>query len=399
MKKILFNLLMLLAFGLPTKAQIVSVADVEAVPGETVSFSVSISDGVANKYTALTLYVYFPKTGFKTTGECEVSSEYFAGASPTVGNVDENGLAIVSISGSTLEGITAADVENLVTIYFTVDESVEPGDYTVTLKKTLFEWGTIGESYVAPDASFTVKVVNRHVVTLDEESTTAPTAATDVDVIVKRTISANTWSTICLPFVMSENQVKSAFGEDVQLGDFTSYETTEDANENITNIDVKFESVTAIDANHPYIIKVSSAISEFAVEGVNIEPEEEPCVEYDNGKTGTKRDVYGTFIGTYTAETVVPENCLFLSDNKFFYSTGRTSMLAFRGYFDFEDKLASLSSSNSIQMRIGDNTESISDIENDKQQEQTSVIDLLGRRVKNLEQGFYIVNEKKVFIK
>ena len=43
---------------------------------------------------------------------------------------------------------------------------------------------------------------------LDETSTTAPEVATGVDVRVKRTINANEWSTICLPFAMSTAQCK-----------------------------------------------------------------------------------------------------------------------------------------------------------------------------------------------
>ena len=52
---------------------------------------------------------------------------------------------------------------------------------------------------------------------LDENSTTAPESQTNVDVRVKRTIRANEWSTICLPFAMTETQVKTAFGEDVKI--------------------------------------------------------------------------------------------------------------------------------------------------------------------------------------
>jgi len=56
-------------------------------------------------------------------------------------------------------------------------------------------------------------------VVLDETSTTAPKASNGaVDVLVKRTIKANEWSTICLPFTMTETQVKTAFGDDVRIG-------------------------------------------------------------------------------------------------------------------------------------------------------------------------------------
>lgn len=176
---------------------------------------------------------------------------------------------------------------------------------------------------------------------LDETSTTAPEDATGVDVRVKRTINANEWSTIVLPFAMTAEQVKAAFGNDVQLADFTGCDTETDDDENVTSINVKFDAITAIEANHPYIIKVSNNITEFTADGVDIEVEEEPSVDCDRIGKGTKKDpyLYNSFVGTYVADTEVPENALFLSENKFWYSTGASKMKAFRAYFDFYDVL------------------------------------------------------------
>ena len=102
------------------------------------------------------------------------------------------------------------------------------------------------------DASFDIIVVE-NVTVLDETSTTPPTNAEGVKVRVKRTIKAGEWSTICLPFAMTETQVKAAFGNDVELGDFISYDTVEDDDENIVGITVDFDEATEIEANHPYI--------------------------------------------------------------------------------------------------------------------------------------------------
>ena len=175
---------------------------------------------------------------------------------------------------------------------------------------------------------------------LDENSTTVPAAATDVDVRVKRTIKANEWSTICLPFAMTEAQVKEAFGNDVLLGDFAGAESEFDEDDNVTGIAVSFDEASAIEANHPYVIKVSQPVEEFTVDGVNIvADEDEAYIEFDNGKSGSRRVVYSGFYGTYHAGTVLDEFTLFLNDNKFWYSTGQTKMKAFRAYFSFLDVL------------------------------------------------------------
>lgn len=392
MKKIIFNLFALFAISISTIAQTVSVADVEALPGETVSFSVNLSNGVANKYESMTLYVYFPTSGgFSTTGDFDVSTSYWKNATSVVGEVDATtGLATIPFTSA--YAISAAEVENLVTVYFTVASTLEPGSYTVTLKKTEFRWGSLGEKATAEDASFTVNVVERHNVTLDEESTTAPTAVSDVNVTVKRTINAGEWSTICLPFAMTADQMATAFGNDVKVKDFIGC-TTYDSNDNIT---VNFESVTSMEANHPYIIKVSKEVSEFTLEGINIEPSDNPSVDKDRS-----RNYYNSFIGNYINGTCVPDYSLFLYNNKFYFSKGKTKIKGYRGYFTLDTAGADYESYSSSRIFIhldDDETTSINSVNEDGNE---SVYDLQGRRVDNrqLSKGVYIVNGKKVLMK
>jgi hypothetical protein len=61
---------------------------------------------------------------------------------------------------------------------------------------------------------------------LSETDTELPADETGANVTVTRTIKADEWSTFCLPFAMTEEQVKTVFGQDVQLADFTGCEVT-----------------------------------------------------------------------------------------------------------------------------------------------------------------------------
>ncbi|MBR5689679.1 MAG: hypothetical protein IKX17_04460, partial [Prevotella sp.] len=108
----------------------------------------------------------------------------------------------------------------------------------------------------------------------------------------------------------------------------------------IVGIKVNFSEVSpaVIEANHPYIIKVSDDIAEFEVEGVDIAPEDEPIV----ATVKRTKKQWSEMIGTYVANTTVDDQCLFLSGGKFYYSTGLTKMKAFRAYFDFFDVLTSV---------------------------------------------------------
>lgn len=267
------------------------------------------------------------------------------------------------------------------------------------------------------DVSFSVNVVEFRTL-LDENSTIAPTVETNANVRVLRTIKANQWSTLCLPFAMTEAQCKEAFGEDVQMADFTGAEV--DDNENIR---VNFSSVSAIEANHPYIIKVNSDVTEFTLDNVDISPEEEPIVDRDEETTGTgrnKKTTYNSFIGTYVAETVVPDFCLFLSDNQFWFSTGNTKMKAFRAYFDLATAGADYTTISSANIHLNvmdDETTSVDRIGNDELRVPSATYDLQGRRIRSTsplgsskngrrstdngqwKKGVYVRDGKKVVIK
>ena len=244
------------------------------------------------------------------------------------------------------------------------------------------------------DVLFTITIGEQEDVrvVLDELSTTVPENASGVDVKVKRTINAGSWSTICLPFAMTEAQCKAAFGDDVELADFSAWSSEEDGDGNIVSLEINFTDVTEIEANHPYIIKVSENISEFNADGVDIVVEEEPTVQ-----VGKKKAERGYFIGTYTTNTDVPEDDLFLSGNKFWYSTGATQMKAFRGYFELADVLSDPEEAEArIVISIDDDPTGIVSVSS-RTKHDNVYYDLSGRHVEKPRKGFYIVNGKKIF--
>ena len=373
-------------------AQQVTVADVEALPGETVSMAIQLNTN-GGSYTGLEFDIQFPDEGFTTTGKATMTNTGWDGAF-TIGDIGGVGISNLARCGVLSYSDTAIPGDGLQpfgTVEFTVGSGVALGNYTVTLTNMTL----IGEGRVpVADATFTLSVVNTHSVVLDETSTTAPEAAEGVNVRVKRTIKANEWSTICLPFEMSAAQVKAAFGDDVQLADFNGYVFDDDA-ETIT---VNFKDATAIEANHPYIIKVSSKVEEFAIDGVDIDPEDEPMVN-----KGTSRKPKA-IIGTYVANTVIENGNLFLSGNQFWYSVGNTKMKAFRAYFNFFDLLPDFEANyaeSRIVMSFGDETTGIESLTPDPSPTgEGSIYNLNGQRVEHpAKKGLYIKNGRKEVIK
>lgn len=252
------------------------------------------------------------------------------------------------------------------------------------------------------DITFNVKITEKTYTILDETSTTAPVASGGaVDIMVKRTIKANEWSTLVLPFNMTEAQVKEALGSDVQLAEFEDYEAEYDADDNVTGLTVNFLATNLSDgfyANYPYLVKTSKDITEFFVTAT-IDPDEEDAVaEFTNGKTGPKKEVYGKLIGTYHAGDAIPADGLFLSGNKFWYSTGATIIKAFRAYFEFIEVLSGVAEAK-VRFMVDEDAAAIEGITPDMENGVWYTLD--GRQLngKPTEKGVYIVDGKKVLIK
>ena len=280
----------------------------------------------------------------------------------------------------------------LIRVTLKADASLAVGaDYTAKITASEFTRtaDSMGENF--DNVTFTVHIVEFRTV-LDENGTTEPVAENNANVRVRRTIKAGEWSTICLPFAMTEAQVKAAFGDDVQLGDFNDYEYV-DATDAIR---VNFQSATAIEANHPYIIKVSTAVSEFTADGVDIDPQE-AIVDFD---TSRRKNQPRQFVGTYVANTVLDWGTLFLSDNQFWYSTGNTKMKAFRAYFNLNDLIPDFEDNYESRVSMvfdDDTTTGISSLSPSLSQGEGAIYDLQGRRVDEPKaKGIYIVNGKKI---
>lgn len=251
----------------------------------------------------------------------------------------------------------------------------------------------------AANATFTITIAAPPAnVILDENSTTAPEASVGaVNVTVNRSIKANSWSTICLPFAITAEKLTAAFGAGVEVKDFTSWSSTEDPGTgDIVGITIGFTSVTAMEANHPYLIKVANAITAeegFTVDGVDIDPEDEPFIQ-----VGKSKATRGYFTGTYVANTIVPEEALFVSNDKFYYSNGSTKMKAFRGYFELADVLTSVEGA-AAHIMISDETTGIADVRSLISEDEGGYYSISGQKVLNPQKGIYIKNGKKVIIK
>lgn len=231
------------------------------------------------------------------------------------------------------------------------------------------------------------KVATTTPLTLDE-TTTAEDAKTlleanqdkTVNVTINRTLVANKWNTLCLPFDVTAEQIKNILKAEGMVREY--------ADEDVTNQTIIFKKVEGnMIAGVPYLIKPTEDITSLAFEGVTITETEGNC-------KGNIYSIWGTF-GKYDMLTDGTE--LFLNAaGKFVAPAAATNtMKGFRAYF----MVPSGSSAAAININIDGETTGINNIETNATVN-GKVYNLNGQYVGNslngLKKGIYVVNGKKV---
>ena len=299
---------------------------------------------------------------------------------------------------ATIYDFTNGEQESTATIDITGD-----GDKTITLptpittglKKLRFDFTGTKTSGTIFNYRYVTTNITKY--SVNEDYNYTPAAVDNVDVELTRTLPANKWATIVLPFNVTVKQAKETFGDDVKLAQLTGINSD---NMEFSSVDMTTdENATAMNANEPYMIFVPAGLSEAkTINGVTI-------VE----GTPSKTTVSGIdFIGSYDATTDIPASdgtytYYFVSDNKLYKtaaSGAANTMKGTRAYFKVPGtaaaRLKGFVFDNDETTGIGDATRL-----NDKGQKINDKVffNLSGQRVSKAKKGLYIVGGKKMIVK
>jgi hypothetical protein len=233
---------------------------------------------------------------------------------------------------------------------------------------------------------------------LDELSATAPAAATNATVKLKRTIidkanggSTNAWNTICFPFALTAQQVEDVFGEGTVVKELTGVNPINDYHF------LTFSDVQGIAANTPYIMQVEegNAKSEYIIENINVTP-----------SASLTQTVGGIdFVGNYIYPKVMDnENGTdyYILNDEFKSSTGRTKIKGVRAYFHAPKG----SGIKSLGFNLDDDATSIDGINANGIIIPADIYNVGGQLVRKqasslngLPAGIYFINGKKVLVR
>ena len=292
---------------------------------------------------------------------------------------------------------------------FNIAETVATGDYPITFANaTISDESNASVPITIAQATLTVKEMTT--VTLDEESTTVPTATTEpVIAKVKRSINAGQWSTICLPFAMTADQLTEAFGEGVALAEFTGYTVEEDNYTEPSGITLKFtrlDNTAGTAANNPYLIKVTNAITYdegFTVKNVTLTPDKSKTkisktIEVD-------RDEYTINFSGCLAKSKMYIDDFFISGGKFYkVTTSDKYTKGFRASFYLSKNMKPAFAKPMI-IDIDGETTGIFEIKANERTVTDGVYTINGQYVgrnadlNTLPKGVYIINGQKKIVK
>lgn len=202
----------------------------------------------------------------------------------------------------------------------------------------------------------------------------------NANITLNRTIKADIWNTITLPFDIDNTELKAKFGDDVAIAEYSEEAVGDNSTVNFNTM-----GTPAITANTPVLLKTSTAGSSYSFSEKTI-------------KAGTAK-VAGSnnfdFVGTYAASFTIAEGDYYIGNNELWKSDGAATIKGTRAYIKAKSAEAK------IRLVIdGKDATAIEAIEiTGSDVENGNVYDMSGRLVKNPVRGLYIKNGKKVFVK
>ena len=207
--------------------------------------------------------------------------------------------------------------------------------------------------------------------------------------LTDRTLTANSWNTLCVPFNLSSAQITSIFGAGTLVKTLSSYA-------NVGNtVTITFETANEIVAGTPYIIMPTNTVANPVFSGVTIDK------TMNNVTAGD-----ATFKGTYdpTALTANDHRKLFLANNMLWYPTGNVTVKACRAYFELTANVPELNN-NAPNIVIDFGEENATGVETVQRStfnvQRESWYTLDGRKLsgKPTTKGVYVNGGRKVVIK
>lgn len=221
--------------------------------------------------------------------------------------------------------------------------------------------------------------------------------------IDRKFIADGGWYSICLPFSLTEADIKNQFKRAV----FQGFDGVEQQDK---TINLKFKKVTTTEAGKPYLIKPTENITAADLTFNNKLIEQTTPVDVnhklcsDANKTFTFKGVFSPF--TANSEELADKNIKFLSGEKgldLVSPNGSGTMKCYSAYFVFPGKKGIVETEAKITNH--DEATAVQPVKRQEAETEHVVFSISGQKVakvKNASQlpkGVYIINKKRIMVK
>lgn len=221
--------------------------------------------------------------------------------------------------------------------------------------------------------------------------------------IDRKFIADGGWYSICLPFSLTEADIKNQFKRAV----FQGFDGVEQQDK---TINLKFKKVTTTEAGKPYLIKPTENITAADLTFINKQIEQTTPVDVsymlgsDANKTFTFKGVFSPF--TANSEELADKNIKFLSGEKgldLVSPNDTGTMKCYRAYFVFPGKKGIVETEAKITNH--DEATAVQPVKRQEAETEHVVFSISGQKVakvKNASQlpkGVYIINKKRIMVK
>ena len=254
--------------------------------------------------------------------------------------------------------------------------------WTGNSQKVSFKNDQVVWDYATPTS---IKIyVDYPVIDLAEESANNLKTLDNTYVKLNRTLVADKWNTLCVPFAISEEEIKANFGEGTLVEKFDA----------VNGNTVNFADATSIEAGVPYLIKPTVAGTTYTFYGKE--------VSADAPKAEGNADV--TFQGIYSPTDITNNGTVkaagVTEDGKVLFVNPGSKTKAFRCFFTISDNASITPTMLKISIK-GVETAINSIVMDNSNATDNAVYNLQGQRVNgnSLTKGIYIKNGKKFAVK
>lgn len=254
--------------------------------------------------------------------------------------------------------------------------------WTGNSQKVSFKNDQVVWDYATPTS---IKIyVDYPVIDLAEESANNLKTLDNTYVKLNRTLVADKWNTLCVPFAISEEEIKANFGEGTLVEKFDA----------VNGNTVNFANATSIEAGVPYLIKPTDAGTTYTFYGKE--------VSADAPKAEGNADV--TFQGIYSPTDITNDGTVkaagVTEGGKVLFVNPGSKTKAFRCFFTISDNASITPAMLKISIK-GVETAINSIVMDNSNATDNAVYNLQGQRVNgnSLTKGIYIKNGKKFAVK